>query len=210
MSPAFGETRRHFSVASLPVPFDLLERERCCAARDLDPLRVEGAELEDVLAAQIRRVLLDVGEHVVADGDHDRAREVRAHTSPLSAALPIASVARLLPADRRGRCSLSSPHAFMSPVGSAAIDFICADCSRDDRLDCAEVGWRLHGRGQAPVLPGLHELQLHIVVGDLESIDLLAVEREDLLVAQVERLPIEAALQYDEIRKTFFSPARCA
>ena len=68
--------------------------------------------------------------------------------------------------------------------GSAAIDFICADCSRVTIVSTAlKSAGACTGAVRRQSCPGLHELQLRIVVGDLESIDLLAVEREDLLVA---------------------------
>ena len=71
-----GVTRFHLSGALSPWPLTRSKRDGLAVARDLEVRRVEGAELEDVLAPVVVGALLQVVEQRALDRDDRRLRRV--------------------------------------------------------------------------------------------------------------------------------------
>ncbi len=75
-SAAFGLTRRHLSCAFSPWPLTRSKTTTSLPRDQLDAVRVEGAELEEVLAAVVVGALLQVVDQRAFDGDDRRLRRV--------------------------------------------------------------------------------------------------------------------------------------
>ena len=178
----------------------LLEGERLVAARDLNRGRVEGAELEDVLAPQLVGRLLHVVEQRRVDGEHHRPRRVlRVHRRRRPPSCRSSSVACELPRPTVTEAAgLSRPYGFRSP----------AVLRRD----------RLHLRASARARSGPRPCRSRPAPGSassivhspparrqldrrpapdctVEPVDLVALERQHRLLPQVERAAVERGVE---------------
>ena len=114
-------------LAVLVLRLHLLERRRDAVADQLEPGRVEGAGVEEILLAVVARRLLQVVGERRFDGDDHRLRQVARVDRALAGRLadrqrglrrpePMVTVA----------AGLSRPYCAESAACGAAIDFICS------------------------------------------------------------------------------------
>ena len=185
----------------------LLEDGRLAAAHDLEPRGVEGPRVEQILLPILRRVLLQLVEERRFDREDRGPRQILrvdaafASAARRSAASPATSPSRAGRSRPACRARISSA----SPA-SGTIDFICSVLTRDDEpVDGAELGAACDGGSVSCHSPSFFSKRVVRPLAVTSSrVDLLAIELQDGLVAQVERAAIEGRFEERGIRKTFF------
>ena len=163
------------------------------------PRGVERSEFEDVLLAKVVDVLLQlVGEVLRHDEDHWPGRILAVHTGfVLSRCCGPEEERRARAAGAHGSARRWSVEAVLFEIGRVVrdqADHLRRLQPRDETLDDAEIRARLERLRHHPIHAVLDERRLDVAVRELEARGRVAVELQDCLVAQIERLLVEVGL----------------
>ena len=184
-----------FVLRVLALAFHAIENRFLVAPRDLDVIRVVGAELEQILDAVVVGAFAQIVDQRFLDRDDGGPRRV-ARIHRVVVGLSADEQRRLRAAGVQVDGDLRLVEAVFPEIGGVGLVrddrfHLRALHASDEAFDRSEVGLGLNRFHDLPVAAVFREIDRLAVRHDVQRIDLVAVDRDQLLHPEVERLLVE-------------------